>query len=137
MHYKGTITRELQYCTSSMNSLLTHVGSLCKIASRASPVDELDVSPEELSSSSEIENSSCFKNSIIIKKIDLTSLWIQMYQLTHQFASRQTELTDIDKGTHQVFKFFKFFFFLPRSTKKYTFERQSYVMTTRKENLKL
>lgn len=119
-----------------MNSLLTHVGSLCKIASRASPVDELDVSPEELSSSSEIENSSCFKNSIIIKKIDLTSLWIQMYQLTHQFASRQTELTDIDKGTHQVFKFFKFFF-LPRSTKKYTFERQSYVMTTRKENLKL
>ena len=60
-----------------MNSLLTHVGSLCKIASRACPVDELDVSPEELSSSSEIENLSCLINKFhIIKKVDqLTSLY--------------------------------------------------------------
>ena len=38
--------------TSSMKSLLTHVGSLCKMASRASAIEEPGVSPDELSSSS-------------------------------------------------------------------------------------
>lgn len=39
--------------TSSIKSLLTHVGNLCRIASRARAVEEIDVSPDdELSSSS-------------------------------------------------------------------------------------
>ena len=39
--------------TSSIKSLLTHVGNLCRIASRARAVEDTDVSPDdELSSSS-------------------------------------------------------------------------------------
>ena len=59
-----------------MNSLLTHVGNLCKIASRACPVDELDVSLEELSSSSEIYNT---------KRLDLG-----LYYSQEQFKSTKT-----------------------------------------------
>lgn len=54
-----------------MNFLLIYVGSFCKIVLRVSLVDELDVLLEEFSLFFEIENLSCFKNFIIIKKIDL------------------------------------------------------------------